>query len=143
MGRHVDFFHLHFTGGRNVSSPPPAYTLQPNAHTALPITLLAVPFSPIGAMNLVRMLTQPGTSDRCCAKFFEFVVTAIPMAFCGKRSKERQQAISSADSSSPAGKFVLTRLAMAERVETRAPANVVDIATFDLDSPKRERTLKA
>ena len=64
------------------------------------------------------MLTQAGTSDRCCAKFCKFVVSAVPMALCGKRSKERQDAMNSADSSSPAGKFVLTRLAMAERVET-------------------------
>lgn len=64
------------------------------------------------------MLTQTGTSDRCCAKFCKFVVSAVPMALCGKRSKERQDAMNSADSSSPAGKFILTRLAMAERVET-------------------------
>ena len=83
-------------------------------------------------MNLVRMLTQPGTSDRCCAKFFEFVVTAIPMAFCGKRSKERQQAISSADSSSPAGKFVLTRLVMAEKVEKTGVAIWVGMMSYIL-----------
>jgi hypothetical protein len=63
------------------------------------------------------MLTQSGGSDNCCAKLCAFAATGIPMAFCGKRSKERQHAWSSADSSSPAGKFVLTRLAMAEKVE--------------------------
>ena len=83
-------------------------------------------------MNLVRMLTQPGTSDRCCAKFFEFVVTAIPMAFCGKRSKERQHAVSSADSSSPAGKFVLTRLVMAEKVEKTGVAIWVGMMSYIL-----------
>ena len=30
MGRHVDIFHLRFTGGSNVSFFSSAYTLQPN-----------------------------------------------------------------------------------------------------------------
>ena len=72
---------------------------------------------PIGAMNLVIILTGVKAPGGCCTIFCYFLRSAIPIAFCAHPSKERKEMIASADPNSAAGKFLLTRLRMAEMVE--------------------------
>ena len=72
--------------------------------------------TPIGAMNLVQMLTG-ADEKKGCALFCAFNRTAIPVAIFKRRSKERAEAFATADAGTTAGKFKLTRLKMAEMVE--------------------------
>ena len=76
---------------------------------------------PVCAMNLVQLLTgcKP-ESEKFCAVLCHFLRSAVPFALFGKRSPERSRTMASADPNNNAGKFILTRLKMAEKVETLA-----------------------
>ena len=75
---------------------------------------------PIGAMNLIKLLTGGENPGGCCAKFCRFLKAGVPNECCCKYSAGRQNMIDSADAGSGSGKFLLSRLKMADMVEKTA-----------------------
>ena len=72
---------------------------------------------PVGAMYLNQMMTGLKSSGSCCGDLCHFLKLGVQPALCDRRSKERQDQINGADPNNSAGKFLLTRLRMAEMIE--------------------------
>ena len=81
-------------------------------------------------MNLIQLLTGGENPGGCCTMFCRFLKAGIPNACCCKRSVDRQNMIHSADAGSASGKFLLSRLKMADMVEKTAVRIWIGFLTY-------------
>ena len=74
-------------------------------------------YRPVGAFNLVRLLTGDTSSGGCCNLFVQYLRQAVPHGLTGKPCEARRNAILEIDASSSSGKFMAARFTMANMVE--------------------------